>query len=160
MNSANSPERSPSKQHHDSSMTKQDWTKFNKEVLAYHEANEYIRVIWYSEHHAHIVRPEDDAVLNYWPGTGKAQWKNSHTTFRIKCIDSFLTTDFMQTTKEGFTDKTPMPFGKYKGTAMANVPAPYLLWLHNAGCDHDGVRGYINDNLEVLLKENAKIPKR
>jgi len=30
---------------------------------------------------------------------------------------------------EKFTDSTPMPFGKYKGTKLANVPADYLIWL-------------------------------
>lgn len=28
-------------------------------------------------------------------------------------------------------DQTPMPFGKYKDTPMANVPDSYLLWLYN-----------------------------
>lgn len=46
-----------------------------------------------------------------------------------------------------------MPFGKYQGKAMINVPAKYLLWLFNNGCDHIGVKQYINDNLEVLKKE-------
>lgn len=27
-------------------------------------------------------------------------------------------------------DTDPMPFGKYQGTAMANVPDSYLLWLY------------------------------
>lgn len=52
-----------------------------------------------------------------------------------------------------------MPFGKYRGTTMANVPAPYLLWLMNKGCDHPGVKQYILDNLDILRKENAKIPR-
>lgn len=30
---------------------------------------------------------------------------------------------------EKLTDNSPMPWGKHKGTAMANVPAHYLLWL-------------------------------
>ena len=54
---------------------------------------------------------------------------------------------------EPFTDHTPMPFGKYVGKAMVNVPAVYLLWLHNKGCDHQGVKNYINDNLDALQKE-------
>ena len=29
------------------------------------------------------------------------------------------------------TDQDLMPFGKYKGTEMANVPDIYLLWLYN-----------------------------
>lgn len=63
-------------------------------------------------------------------------------------------------TNEPITDKTPMPFGKYKGTAMINVQAPYLLWLYNNGCSHEGVRKYITENLDALNKENSKIPKR
>lgn len=27
------------------------------------------------------------------------------------------------------TDTDPMPFGKYKGTPMQDVPASYLHWL-------------------------------
>lgn len=46
-----------------------------------------------------------------------------------------------------------MPFGKYRGKKMIEVPAHYLLWLYNEGCDHDGVRKYIIDNLDGLNKE-------
>ena len=60
---------------------------------------------------------------------------------------------------QAFTDHTPMPFGKYKGTAMANVPAPYLLWLYNKGCDHEGIKKYIIANLELLKKEDAAIKR-
>lgn len=49
-------------------------------------------------------------------------------------------------------DQTPMPFGKYKGRNMEDVPASYLLWLRDQG--HTGpVRAYIEDNLEALKKE-------
>jgi len=51
------------------------------------------------------------------------------------------------------TDNTPIPFGKCKGTAMANVPAKYLLWLFEQGCKHEGVRRYIMDNLQLLKRE-------
>lgn len=46
-----------------------------------------------------------------------------------------------------------MPFGKYVGKPMINVPAKYLLWLFDNGCSHDGVRKYITANLDVLRKE-------
>lgn len=61
-----------------------------------------------------------------------------------------------------YTDETIMPFGKYKGKAMANVPAIYLIWLYDEGCSHEGVRRYIEDNMEVLRKEatNAKAVAR
>jgi hypothetical protein len=36
--------------------------------------------------------------------------------------------------RELLTDKSPMPFGKYKGYHMETVPASYLLWfLHESG---------------------------
>jgi uncharacterized protein (DUF3820 family) len=29
--------------------------------------------------------------------------------------------------------KTKMPFGKYKGTLISDIPVSYLEWLHNKG---------------------------
>ena len=55
-------------------------------------------------------------------------------------------------------DTDPMPFGKYKGTPMQDVPASYLHWLWSNGkknevktCD---VADYINRNLAALQKEH------
>lgn len=60
----------------------------------------------------------------------------------------------MQTETPKIHDYSPMPFGRYLGKAMIDVPAKYLLWLFdNGGCDHAGVREYINENLAVLKKE-------
>ena len=50
-------------------------------------------------------------------------------------------------------DRSQMPFGKYQGKTMANVPAQYLLWLYNNGCNHLEVKKYILNNLEILKKE-------
>lgn len=58
-----------------------------------------------------------------------------------------------------FNDNTPTPFGRHKGTAVANVPATYLLWLFNEGCTHEGVKQYINDNLAALNKEAENVRK-
>jgi len=58
-----------------------------------------------------------------------------------------------------FTDTTPMPFGKFQGKTMANVPAVYLLWLYNKGCNHAGVRQYIMDNMDCLNKEAKNVRK-
>ena len=61
------------------------------------------------------------------------------------------------------TDESPMPFGKHKGTEMANVPADYLLWLWKKqgtskpfGEEAAAVQRYIIDNLDVLKKEVEK----
>jgi hypothetical protein len=53
------------------------------------------------------------------------------------------------------TDQDLMPFGKYKGEKMEDVPASYLLWLRDAAVRHPGVKAYIEDNLTALLKEYA-----
>lgn len=52
-----------------------------------------------------------------------------------------------------YTDSTPMPFGKHRGTALANVPADYLLWLHKEGTSNSMLNTYIQDNLDVLRSE-------
>lgn len=59
-----------------------------------------------------------------------------------------------------YTDRTIMPFGKYKGKALANIPAPYLLYLYNEGIARDALKRYIEDNMKVLNNEVKLIPKR
>lgn len=51
------------------------------------------------------------------------------------------------------TDEDPMPFGKYKGEKMTNVPAEYLLWLYNEDIKPGSVRDYIEDNLDAIRSE-------
>lgn len=51
------------------------------------------------------------------------------------------------------SDQDIMPFGKYKGEKMENVPASYLLWLRDQGVRDPGVRSYIEENETVLLSE-------
>jgi uncharacterized protein (DUF3820 family) len=63
----------------------------------------------------------------------------------------------MSTTE--FTDTTQMPFGKFQGKKMADVPAVYLLWLHDNDCHHPGVKKYILDNLQGLKQEVKNIRK-
>ena len=50
-------------------------------------------------------------------------------------------------------DNSLMPYGKYIGTKMANVPASYLMWLwdNNKACAE--VREYIKENMDVLKME-------
>lgn len=52
-----------------------------------------------------------------------------------------------------------MPIGKHRGKPMIEVPAAYLLWLLNAGCDHQQVREYILDNLDALNKEAGNVKR-
>jgi hypothetical protein len=53
-------------------------------------------------------------------------------------------------------DTDPMPFGKYKGQPMQDVPASYLHWLWTAGKRLDKicpVADYIRRNLSALKTE-------
>ena len=53
-------------------------------------------------------------------------------------------------------DTDLMPFGKFKGEEMQNVPASYLIWLfENNKCTHQ-VRNYVVENMEVLESEIKK----
>jgi uncharacterized protein (DUF3820 family) len=52
------------------------------------------------------------------------------------------------------TDTCPMPWGKYKGDDMEDVPASYLLFMYdNGGINDKQVLDYVEDNIEVLRKE-------
>ena len=51
------------------------------------------------------------------------------------------------------TDESIMPFGKYKGEKMANVPPDYLLFIYDNGRLFCGVAEYIKENLDVLKAE-------
>jgi uncharacterized protein (DUF3820 family) len=51
-------------------------------------------------------------------------------------------------------DDSPMPWGKFKGKKMIDVPADYLLWLRDREDKISGdVSDYIDDNYSVLLLE-------
>jgi uncharacterized protein (DUF3820 family) len=51
------------------------------------------------------------------------------------------------------TDESPMPFGKYKNSSMADVPADYLMLLYNEGLKPGNVKDYIQDNIDVLKQQ-------
>lgn len=54
------------------------------------------------------------------------------------------------------TDTDPMPFGKFKGTPMQDVPASYLSWLKEEGCSNPMVANYIHNAwaaIQMELKE-------
>ena len=46
-----------------------------------------------------------------------------------------------------------MTFGKYKGTPVKDVPARYLLWLHEKRIWTRDLRIYIEDHLEQLQEQ-------
>jgi len=52
-----------------------------------------------------------------------------------------------------FTDLDIMPFGKHKGQPMQDVPASYLVWLKEQGCQHEGVAGYIRESWSAIKSE-------
>jgi uncharacterized protein (DUF3820 family) len=50
-------------------------------------------------------------------------------------------------------DSSLMPFGKYVGEKMANVPPEYLIWLYENNKCYGAVKNYIKDNMDVLKEE-------
>jgi uncharacterized protein (DUF3820 family) len=57
-------------------------------------------------------------------------------------------------------DNSPMPYGKYSGTSMANIPASYLLWLYENKKCSDNVARYVIENIDVLKSEINKQNKK
>lgn len=60
------------------------------------------------------------------------------------------------------TDDSPMPWGKYQGTKLVNVPGHYLLWIyHNMrrSLSTGPVFDYIEDNLTIIQKECSQQTK-
>jgi len=60
------------------------------------------------------------------------------------------------------SDRSPMPFGKYKGRPMNTIPASYLDWLHDQEWlqEWPQVKGYIEKNRDVIdeeLRERGKL---
>lgn len=51
------------------------------------------------------------------------------------------------------TDESIMPWGKFKGQKLANIPASYFMWLYENKKANGEVLKYINDNLECLRTE-------
>jgi len=47
-------------------------------------------------------------------------------------------------------DNSPMPYGRYKGDAMINVPAEYLMYLYDNNKYSPDVLEYIKDNMDVV----------
>lgn len=55
-----------------------------------------------------------------------------------------------------WTDEHKMPFGKYIGQKLIDIPDSYLLWLYENGKNlPTGLRLYLEDNIEAI-KKNSK----
>lgn len=58
-----------------------------------------------------------------------------------------------------YTDASQMPFGKYRGMFLANVPAAYLLWIYRVSYNNQlqtnpsKLNVYIHENIDALKKE-------
>lgn len=44
-----------------------------------------------------------------------------------------------------------MPYGKYKGTVMCNLPEPYLVWYHQKGFPSGKLGMLLNTLYEIKL---------
>ena len=55
-----------------------------------------------------------------------------------------------------FDDNTLMPFGQYKNTKLANVPAQYLIYIYENYTLSEPLKAYIKDNLEALKMEKQR----
>ena len=51
------------------------------------------------------------------------------------------------------TDESLMPWGKYKGEKMADVPASYLIWIYENGKYNMDFGRYVLDNWDGLKLE-------
>ena len=60
---------------------------------------------------------------------------------------------------EELTDQSKMPFGKYEGLRMEDVPVSYLHWLWGNGMqkERSPVADYIRKNLNALKAENSDL---
>ena len=64
---------------------------------------------------------------------------------------------------KALTDDSKMPFGKYAGMKMQDVPGHYLLWIHNnmqRNQSNKTVHDYIIDNLSIIEKECTQATKK
>lgn len=50
-------------------------------------------------------------------------------------------------------EHSPMPYGKYKGKQIKDVPADYLLWLYYNSRASPAIEEYVERNLEMLEEE-------
>ncbi|MFY0605243.1 MAG: DUF3820 family protein [Cyclobacteriaceae bacterium] len=55
--------------------------------------------------------------------------------------------------------KTKMPFGKYKGRLICDLPEPYLVWFHSKGIPEGKLGMLLNTMYEIRLNGLEEIIK-
>ena len=75
---------------------------------------------------------------------------NPHYGYRpVTCLNCNLEYQIL------FTDESVIPFGKFKGTRLIDVPDSYLLWLYEN--DKMGrLRAYIEDNIQAIQNNSRQ----
>ena len=53
--------------------------------------------------------------------------------------------------------KIPMPFGKYKGCLLIDLPEPYLLWFADKGCPEGQLGELLKLALEIKINGLADL---
>ena len=54
------------------------------------------------------------------------------------------------------TDESLMPYGKYQGEKLANIPAGYLIWMYDNDKLIGSLKKYVEENMAALEKEKYK----
>ena len=51
------------------------------------------------------------------------------------------------------SESSPMPFGKYQGKPLSEVPLSYLIWLYENRKFNRELRIYIEENIDRLVNK-------
>lgn len=56
--------------------------------------------------------------------------------------------------QEKLDDNSIMPFGKYKGEKMIDIPDDYFIYLYKAGLQPGNVKDYIDSHFSIKMSRN------
>lgn len=64
----------------------------------------------------------------------------------------------MPISREPWTDDTILPWGKFKGTRLEDVPGDYLYWLSEQKWifDYPGLHAYLKKNANTIIEQATK----